>query len=108
MHVFGCLLLREVLILLLCDPFEELHAVCVLHDEINVPTVVVRLVVLGDIWVVQGAQRRNLDSEQVKLLVDFKGGLAILSAVILIHLRPCSGFYLGKRHGLAFLRAQRL
>ena len=67
LHVFGCLLLSEDLVLLLDDLFEEGHAADVLHDEVNEQRVVVRLVVLDDVRVVQLVQRRDLRHDVIKL-----------------------------------------
>ena len=83
LHVSRSLPLREHLVLLLADLVKQGHARDILHDQVNVHSIVVSLIILHDIRMIQRVQSLNLIHDIAKILAksifvqDFNGDFDI-------------------------------
>ena len=67
-HVASGNILRKSLVGLLGDLFEKLSSIDIFHDQVDVLLIVVRFVILDDIWMVERVKNRNLLHDTVNIV----------------------------------------
>ena len=89
LHIACCNRLREHLVGLLLDQVEQPGASDVLHDKVGEPPIVVRFVVLDDVWVVERVQGRDFFHQTIHIIIakliliyNFNGDLEVLVVLV--------------------------
>ena len=67
-HVASGNILRKSLVGLLGDLFEKLSSIDIFHDQVDVLLIVVRFVILDDIWMIERVKNRNLLHDTVNIV----------------------------------------
>ena len=67
-HVAGCNVLRKGLVFLLGDFFEKLSSIDIFHDQVDVLLIVVRFVILDNVWMIEFVENRNFLHDTVNIV----------------------------------------
>ena len=67
-HVAGSNVLRKGLVFLLGDFFEKLSSIDIFHDQVDVLLIVVRFVILDNVWMIEFVENRNFLHDTVNIV----------------------------------------